>query len=339
MWRIKLQEGKDQPKDAAGKWAFPSKFEGRNPSTKKQYTKTSTLMCEMTVPLHGTGKIVSMDSGFCVTAGILHLHDHGVYGQSLIKKRKYWPKGVPGDQIDAYFADKPLGSTKTLRQEIDGTKFNIHCTRDDQFVTKMMSTHGLLSEVPDHTTYRQKNGEWVSFNYAEYLSRHNRSKHWVDDINNRRHDPIGLEQVWHTKWWPTRQFTFICSVAESNAVMSRARARKDTPTPQLEFRRTLALKMMTNNITNEGMTVSAPMKSRKRSLGQGDPEHELLTRPNFTGKWSTDANTWTKVSTQYAKIKCSGCNTKIRTYCTCNKKVPLCTQCYGVHFAKVHNTK
>jgi hypothetical protein len=32
------------------------------------------------------------------------------------------------------------------------------------------------------------------------LSRHNHSKHWVDDVDNRRHDPIGLEQVWHTKW-------------------------------------------------------------------------------------------------------------------------------------------
>ena len=28
MYRIKIQEGKDCPKDANGKWAFPSKFEG-----------------------------------------------------------------------------------------------------------------------------------------------------------------------------------------------------------------------------------------------------------------------------------------------------------------------
>jgi len=85
MWRIKLQEGKDRPKDATGKWAFPSKFDGKNPATDRKYTKTASLMCKMTEPIHGTGKVVSMDSGFCVTAGILHMHDHGVYGQSLIK--------------------------------------------------------------------------------------------------------------------------------------------------------------------------------------------------------------------------------------------------------------
>ena len=71
-WRIKIQEGKDRPKDAMGKWAFPSKFEGKNDKGRK-FTKTSTLMCEMTEPLHSTRKIVSMDSGFCVTAGILSI--------------------------------------------------------------------------------------------------------------------------------------------------------------------------------------------------------------------------------------------------------------------------
>ena len=338
MWRIKLQEGKDRPKDASGKWAFPSKFEGRNSNSNRLFTKTSSLMCEMTEPIHGTGKIVSMDSGFCVTVGILHLHDFGVYGQSLIKKRKYWPKWVPGDAIDAYFEGKPLGFVKTYRQMIEGIPFNVHCTRDDRFVTKMMSTHGLLTEVEDHTTYRQKGLEWVKFNYSEYLSCHNHSKHWVDDVNNRRHDPIGLEQVWHTKWWPTRQFTFICSVAEANAVMSRARATKETPTPQLEFRRALAMKMLNNNITGDGVSMGSPMRARKRSRASDVGVHELCQRPQFTGGWKTATNTWSKVTTMYAKIRCANCKKKIRTYCKCNTKVPLCSECYAGHVATAGNT-
>jgi len=84
-----LQEGKDCPKNATEKWAFPSEFEGKDINTGRKYTKTYTLMYKMTVPIHGTGKVVSMDRGFCVTGGILHLHDLGVYGQALIKKRKY----------------------------------------------------------------------------------------------------------------------------------------------------------------------------------------------------------------------------------------------------------
>ena len=91
----------------------------------RKYTKTSSLMCEMTVSLHGTGEIVSMDSGFCVTVGILHLHDHSVIWKSLIKKRKYWPKGCPGAHIDSYMEGKPLGFVKTLKQDMGGVPFNI----------------------------------------------------------------------------------------------------------------------------------------------------------------------------------------------------------------------
>ena len=95
MWRVKLQEGKYRPKKPDGSWAFPSKFTG--------YSKTATLVIEMTKPVHHTGKIVSMDSGFCVSVGIIAMHNFGVYGQSLIKKRRYFPKNVPGDAIDSYF--------------------------------------------------------------------------------------------------------------------------------------------------------------------------------------------------------------------------------------------
>ena len=55
MYWIKIQKGKDRPKYANGKWAFPSNFEGENTNTGRKYTKTSILMCEMTVPLHITG--------------------------------------------------------------------------------------------------------------------------------------------------------------------------------------------------------------------------------------------------------------------------------------------
>ena len=296
-------------------------------------------MCEMTEPIHGTGKIVSMDSGFCVTAGILHLHELGVYGQALVKKRKYWPKDVPSDQIDRYFDGKGLGFSKTLKQDMDGILFYVHCSKDTKFVTKMMSTHGLLTPIPDHKTYRQnESGQWVSFNYPEFLSRHNHSKHWVDDINNRCHDPIGLEQVWHTKWWPTRQFTFICSIAEANAVNCQAWASNANATPQLEFCRELAMQMLENRIGVDGVVVHSPIWARKRGREDKASSHELCTRPNFTGGWRTELNTWGKITTQYAKIKCSTCNVKIRTYCKCDKKVPMCSDCYGIHLWQLHNT-
>ena len=81
MWRVKLKEGKDRPKKLDGSWAFPSEFPG--------YSKTATLMLETTNPIHHIGDFVSMDSGFCVSVGIIAMHNFGVYVQSLINKRRY----------------------------------------------------------------------------------------------------------------------------------------------------------------------------------------------------------------------------------------------------------
>ena len=80
-----------------------------------------------------------------------------------------------------------------------------------------MSTYGMTQAEASEAWRRGKDGQWGKFNYTEPIANHVTSKHWVDAVNNRRHDPIGLEDVWATKWWPHRQFTFLCSVAEVNA--------------------------------------------------------------------------------------------------------------------------
>ena len=112
-------------------------------------------MLEMTNPVHHIGKVVSMESGFCVSVVIIAMHNFGVYGHSLIKKGRYWPKNVPVDAIDSYFANKELGSAKTFRKVFDGKNLLVHCHKDDIYVTKLMSTHGLINEIPTHKTYRR----------------------------------------------------------------------------------------------------------------------------------------------------------------------------------------
>ena len=123
IWRVKIQKGKDRPKKG-GSWAFPSEYEAHLTS------KSAVLMLEMIRPIHHAGWVVTMDSGFCVTAGILAMYDHGVYGQALFKKRgRYWPKGVPGDAIDEHFRRKEIGATETFTQKRMGKEFHIHCQK------------------------------------------------------------------------------------------------------------------------------------------------------------------------------------------------------------------
>ena len=63
-------------------------------------------MLQMCEPIFLTGKCVVLDSGFCVSKGITALLEFGVYAAAIIKKSKYCTKGVPGDAIYQYSADK-----------------------------------------------------------------------------------------------------------------------------------------------------------------------------------------------------------------------------------------
>lgn len=85
LYRVELREGKDRPPELG-----PKEFDNLG-------GPTVGLMVRMTRNLWNTGKVVTMDSGFSVTKGIIEQHLRGVFGQALAKKRgRGWPKGVPG---------------------------------------------------------------------------------------------------------------------------------------------------------------------------------------------------------------------------------------------------
>ena len=170
------------------------------------------------------------------------------------------------------------------------------------------------------------------------MSRHNKAKHWVDDVNNRRHDPIGLEEVWATKWWPNRQFTFLMLVTEVNAIQSRARARKLPAESQMEFRRKLAMKMLENKVNETGESPMSPMRRRKRALDEVEDPHQCMTRPLNTGKWDFKQNRWSQTKSLYSKMACIECGQLCRTYCACNKSKTMCLPCWGDHKKAVGRT-
>jgi hypothetical protein len=70
---------------------------------------------------------------------------------------------------------------------------------------------------------------------------------------------LGSKPVaWATKWWPNRQFTFILSVAEANAVQAWARGTSETAMPTLEFQKKLAMQMMQNKRGDYGVAAPSP---------------------------------------------------------------------------------
>ena len=96
-----IAEGKDRPAQLG-------------PKLHSDLGRTVALVLWVCESLFSTRKAVVMDSGFCVTNEIVALAAKGVYAGALIKKRRYWPKGVPGDLVDQYFPDKKVGDVDML---------------------------------------------------------------------------------------------------------------------------------------------------------------------------------------------------------------------------------
>ena len=97
MWRKELAEGKDCPKEA-------QKPEHENLGT------AVSLLLRLCKNVFNTGKAAILDSSFCVLKGVIELRKRGACGAAVIKKRRHWPAGVPGKEMDERASGKELGS-------------------------------------------------------------------------------------------------------------------------------------------------------------------------------------------------------------------------------------
>ena len=133
---MELREGKDHPTQLNNK-----EFD--------ELGKTIGMLLRLMKPVWGSGKIFVLDSGFCVLKAIIELKKKGVFVATLIKKRCYWLKYVPGDSIITHFQDKEIGASDALQGELDNVKFHIVGMKEPDYVMMIMTTYGTLGEFGD----------------------------------------------------------------------------------------------------------------------------------------------------------------------------------------------
>lgn len=103
----------------------------------------------MCAPIAGSGKVVILDSGFCVLQGLVELKKKGIFASAVIKKRRFWPKHVPGEAMDAWMSIKPIGGVDSLTGRLDNVPYNLFCMKDVDYTMKLMSTYGSLVPRPN----------------------------------------------------------------------------------------------------------------------------------------------------------------------------------------------
>jgi hypothetical protein len=320
MFAIELVEGKDRPREMGA------------PEFDNLGGKTVGLLLRLTKLLWNTGKVVVLDSGFCVARALTHLADKGVFATALIKKRRYWPKYVNGDMIKEHLSNSEVGDTKCYRLTLpeDNAKLDIHCLKEPDYTMMLMATFGTIERVGPEKIRIWKNGNTdcrTTFRYPELFHNHYHYRHAVDDHNNRRHSPISIERTWSTHWWPHRVFAFLIAITEVNTIKCWVEIVGNEDIGTLGFRRALSEELINNSYLMEESAEDA-RRERRAARGIG---HTLISLPPFR---RFHGSRIVPSTTRYPQRSCSVCKRKCRDYCSCSPGTMLCNRCFPNHLVE-----
>lgn len=310
LYRVELVEGKDTPPERPAK-AFSTKG------------KTVGLLLRLTEPIWGTSKVVVLDSGFCVLQGIVELRRKGVFSGALIKKRRYWPKHVRGDDIAKHFEDKEIGAVDCWNGKYDEVDVMIVCMKEPDYVLSIMTTYGTLNRVGDDKYRVDAAKRMKKLKYPEVIHNHYTYRDAVDANNSARMDPIALEETMKTTRWPNRVFQFLLAVSEVNAKLAAEKIYGMEATSQQSFR-----KQLCKELINNPYLATDDTGARRTSPRKAPTEHKLVSLP----KNRTFKNGQLKYcKTEYIQLVCSCGKKRVRQYCECSPGVMLCGDCWLEH--------
>ena len=279
-------------------------------------------------------RVVVLDSGFCVLKGLIELQKKGVFVAAVIKKRRYWPKYVKGDDIKNEQESQPVGTQSRLPGILDGVPFDIITSNEPEFVMMFMSTYGTTNpKVGQEKVRRRLNGETIEYYHSEVVANHYKYRDAVDAHNSKRHDGgthqgLSLERTWHTHHWPNRVFAFILGVCEVNAYLS-AKHFRDYDQSQMDFRKNVAYAMIHNDLDANYEEVPGSLRRKTRSRHK----HVRVTCKPYS-MWTDQG--WKKMfKTKYQQRVCATkhCNNKTRVYCSCSMGTLRCVECFHNHLS------
>ena len=126
IWQVDLHEG-NNCKAHLGKKEFDN------------LGSTIGTLLHLSKPVHGTGKIFILDSGFCVLQGLVKLRRCFAY--ALIKKWRYWLKHIPSYEVIAHFADKQIGDADAISRILDEVLFYIIGMKEPDYIMEIMTIY------------------------------------------------------------------------------------------------------------------------------------------------------------------------------------------------------
>jgi hypothetical protein len=208
---MKLVKGKDHPQQIKERWS--------------KLGRTTGLLMRMLSTYFTTGRYVVLDLGLCVLRALIELKKVGLFACAVIKKRRYWPAMVPGDEMSQAFDNANVGTLMAISGVLNGTKYFLWGLKEPSYVMKMMVTGGPLianETCKDQRRRITKDGVEVSHTFQFLLPYdwHYKYRHAVDNHNTVRHSLPSVEGTIMTTRWEMRVFSFLLAISEVNAFLT-----------------------------------------------------------------------------------------------------------------------
>ena len=308
LWRAEIVKGKDTPPE-------------RPPKKYSSHGKTAALLLRLTEPIWGSGRVVILDSGFCVLKAIVELRKRGVYSSALIKKRRYWPAHIPGDKIKKHFEDMPIGSVDVWSGNMEGVSFAVHCFKEPSYILSLMSTYRTTEQLGEEKDRDESN---TKVKYPEVVHNHYKYKDAVDSHNGSRMFPLALEETWKTIRWPLRVLQFYLAITEVNVRLASEHLYNNEPKTQIEFRKEFAKSLIYNKYIMKKETPASKRKSPRK-----ESEHVLVKLDPFTN--FDNGGRIIKSVTRCVQRKCQCGSRRVHTYCKCSPGIFYCNECFSKH--------
>ena len=302
--------------------------------------KIAPLVLRMTEPLFTSGRVVALDSGFGVLEVLVKLQEHGLYGVAIIKKKRYWPKHVAGEDLKTQTAAGPIGSVAARSGTFTTTtgqacKFYVVGQRDSKACILAMSTWGTTkgSGGPETRTIRRRieGGEIVQFARPSILAWYYHARHAVDDSNNTRQGTTSLQDIWGTKDWKCRVFAFFLGVVEANVRNAYSYLGGKPAGSRLslaEIRLELVKEIVGKYSPADELEEEQRRLSKRLATG---PVCSRRTIPKWSS-WNCTTLAWDKgLSKEYPQRRCVVCGKHTSLFCNCNPGVSFCTTCLENH--------
>ena len=105
---------------------------------------------------------------------------------ALIKKHRYSPKTIKGDDVNTKFADREVGTVDAWPGQLDGVKFHVSYMKEPDYVMILMTTYGtteLMGDARPHAYKIHGVKRMKTILYPEVVYNHFQFRDTVDDNN------------------------------------------------------------------------------------------------------------------------------------------------------------